>query len=60
MGQLLGRSSGATESSEVEMVADSTRASPSRKRRTTGDDEMETRRKKKISKVRVISFKNFH
>ncbi|VIO85954.1 BTB/POZ domain containing protein [Brugia malayi] len=55
MGQLLGRSSGETEANDVEMVAESTRASPSRKRKTTGDNEMETK-KKKISKLDTAKY----
>ncbi|KAM3726595.1 Germ cell-less protein-like [Dirofilaria immitis] len=56
MGQLLGRSNGGTGSNDVEVVADSTRAIPSRKRRTTSHDEMETRKKKKISKLDTAKY----
>lgn len=59
MGQLLGRSNGGAGADDVDVMADSTRAAPSRKRRTIGDSEMETR-KKKISKVCIGDFRDCH
>ncbi|VDO38756.1 unnamed protein product [Onchocerca flexuosa] len=56
MGQFLGRSNGGTESNDMEVVADSTRATPSRKRRTTSHDEVETRKTKKISKLDTAKY----
>lgn len=58
MGQLLGRSN-EVGLDDAKIISDSTRAIPSLKRKTVCDDEVGAR-KKKISKVRVVVFKEIH
>uniref|UniRef100_A0A915PLS6 BACK domain-containing protein n=1 Tax=Setaria digitata TaxID=48799 RepID=A0A915PLS6_9BILA len=56
MGQLLGRSSGTRGQDDVEAIPDSSRTS--RKRKTTSEDGVETRKKRKITKASVKYYKN--
>lgn len=60
MGQLLSRSNALKRSDDMDMIVDSTRASPSRKRKAASNGEVETRKKKKISKVRMRNYKDFY